>query len=246
MRILQDTKKQRSFTKIYWQLGRKALLKSAQPVLSRAEIVYPEDLKRMTRSLLVAGEMESYLNTLCFHTGSTFAIDTVKRIMSRKDEQQDLWERLYKKYAAERTDKVLGVILDTEAENINRIIDRYVLEGTNEGLSIQKIAERMRSSLSGDMVEMQTWEAERIARTEVIGASNQASYQGALSTGLDIKKYWMTSGLPGVRSTHREYEAMGDQSMDYEYAPGLKVPGDPSGSAEEIINCRCTHGFNVD
>ena len=61
-----------------------------------------------------------------------------------------------------------------------------------------------------------------------------------------MKKGWLTSGLKGVRDSHLLYESQGFVSMDYEYAPGLKHPGDPNGAANEIINCRCTIIYNVD
>ena len=245
MRILQDKNKQRSFTNIYWKLGRKVLLKSIQPVLARAEHLTPEDLKQHTRRLLRSDDVEGYIETLWTHTGSTFADYTSKRLLTKKDTQLDFWERLYRKYAAQRSAKVLGLLLDTEAENINRIIDIYITEGNATGQSIQTISNHMRANLERDLIEMQRYEAERIARTEVIGASNQGSFEGAKSTGLDIGKFWMTSGLPGVRETHLQYEGEGIVDMEYDYAEGLQFPGDANcQDAGDVINCRCTIGYD--
>ena len=79
------------------------------------------------------------------------------------------------------------------------------------------------------------------------GLANKASFESALSSGLDIKKIWMTSGLSDVRETHKEYEALGPVPMNYEYAPGLKFPGDPDClNPDEIKGCRCTIGYDVD
>jgi hypothetical protein len=61
-----------------------------------------------------------------------------------------------------------------------------------------------------------------------------------------MKKAWLTSGLPGIRQSHLDYEALGDVEMEYDFAPGLQYPGDPEGEPEEIINCRCTVIYNVD
>jgi hypothetical protein len=96
------------------------------------------------------------------------------------------------------------------------------------------------------MTLINRYQAERIARTEVIGASNKGSFDAAERTGLVKTKEWATSGLPGIRQSHLDYEALGEMEMDYEYNTGLMYPGDPNGDPEEIINCRCTHIFNVD
>jgi len=247
MRVLLDKNSQRSFIKSYWREGRKALLKSVQPVLARAEHINPEDLKQQVRRLLIKSEIEGYIETLYLHTGSHFAYSTAQKLLTKKDDYQlNFWERLYKKYAAERSAKVTGQILDTEAENINRIIDLHISSGEAAGLGVQDIANYMRANLESDLVNMQYYEAERIARTEVIGASNTASLEGAKSTGLDIGKFWMHSGIlsPGYRVEHVMFQDMGVQDIDYEYDTGLQCPGDENADPGQIINCRCTIGYD--
>lgn len=137
-------------------------------------------------------------------------------------------------------------ILTTSAEILNLVIDSVVAEGLSEGQSIGVISGALKDSFLGKMRTIQNYEAERIARTEVIGASNKGSYDGALSTGLNMQKGWSTSGLQGIRPTHLLYESFGWVSMEKEYAAGLRHPGDPLGEAGEIINCRCTIIYNVD
>jgi hypothetical protein len=84
---------------------------------------------------------------------------------------------------------------------------------------------------------VQKWEAERIARTEVIGAANKGSFDGVQASGLDVKKQWLTSGLPGVRGSHQINEGIGLVPMNYVYEGNVRYPGDPRGEAGEIINC---------
>jgi hypothetical protein len=58
-------------------------------------------------------------------------------------------------------------------------------------------------------------------------------------------KTWLTSHGPTVRPTHEEAEEKyGDSPIPVEepFEVGgeqLMFPGDPSGSAEEVINCQC-------
>lgn len=250
MRILPSKKTQRSFINVYYKEGQKVLLKTIQPVLARAEHVMPEDLKYQVRRLLQPGEIEAYIETLWTHTGSTFAQDMIRKIQAKADNAYQLgfWDRIFRKYAAERSAKVLGRILDTEAENINRIIDKYVIEGESEGLGIAEIARNMRNSLAEDVIGMQNYEAARIAQTEVIGSANMGSFEGALSTGLELTKTWVTSGSGRSRDSHLDYESQGDVPMDHEYNygfdSGVQFPGDQNGVAEDIINCHCDMWYN--
>jgi hypothetical protein len=104
----------------------------------------------------------------------------------------------------------------------------------------------MRRELVNGLTEINKYQAERIARTEVMSSSNKGSYDAAVAEDYEIKKLWFTSHLPGIRPTHLAYEALGEVDMKYKYAPGLLFPCDPNGSAEEIVNCRCTIIYNVD
>jgi hypothetical protein len=77
--------------------------------------------------------------------------------------------------------------------------------------------------------------------------SNGLSFNTASNVGIGVKKFWMTSGLPDVRDSHKYYESLGSVPMDYEYAPGLKFPGDPDcKDPNEVDDCRCTIGYDVD
>lgn len=250
MRILPDKKSQKTFIDIYHREGRRVLLKTIQPVLARMEHINPQDLKYQVRRLLNKGEVEAYIETLWMHTGSTFAQDMVKRLSTKADTfyQLGFWDKIFRKYAAERSAKVTGKILDTEAENINRIIDTYLTQGESAGLGIQEIARNMRDNLAKDVIGMQNYEAARIAQTEVIGSANKGSFEGALSTGLELTKTWATSGSGRSRDSHLDYESQGDVPMDHEYnygfSSGMQFPGDQNGVAEDIINCHCDMWYN--
>lgn len=250
MRIAPNKNSQRSFINLYYKEGQKVLLKTVQPVLARAEHVMPQDLKSQVRRLLQPGEVEAYIKTLWIHTGSTFAQDMIRKIQAKADNTYQLgfWDRIFRRYAAERSAKILGRILTTEAENINRIIDKYLIEGESEGLGIAEIARNMRNSLAEDVIGMQKYEAARIAQTEVIGSANRGSFEGAQSTGLELTKTWVTSGSGRTRDSHLDYESQGDVPMDHEYNygfdSGVQFPGDQSGVAEDIINCHCDMWYN--
>ena len=96
-----------------------------------------------------------------------------------------------------------------------------------------------------------TWRTEAIARTEVIGASNAGSLEGAKQSGVVTGKNWLAALDARTRETH---------VVAHRDARNRNVPldadfhvGDDTGpaphqlpSAKEVVNCRCTMTFETD
>lgn len=244
VRIKVNERKQRSLTKAYWRKARQVLAKTTAPVIQMSREMQPESLRMMVNGMKSNEHIRTYIIELWGNVGSVFARDVQDQIGNRKDEI--LWEDMFRNYMFERSLKKANAILTTQQQEINRIIDIVTNEGERLGWSIERIQEELQRQLAGDLVTIQGYHAERIARTEVIGASNQGSFLSAEKSGSQIRKGWQTSGLQGVRASHQSYEALGFVPMDYMYNVGLKHPGDPTGSPEEVINCRCTIIYDVD
>lgn len=86
------------------------------------------------------------------------------------------------------------------------------------------------------------WQAQRIARTETTSAMNTAMEVAGKESNLVMDKVWITAGDEKVRSSHAALDGT-VVPMDAKFANGLTKPGDPSGSAGEIINCRCNFAY---
>lgn len=101
------------------------------------------------------------------------------------------------------------------------------------------------------------WQSERIARTETTAAANHAALQAADDTGFVMVKEWISvgRGLDGRTREHEKGDDFDHVDMDAVTVPrygkfemmsadGVKeeldFPGDPRGSAANVINCRCT------
>ena len=78
---------------------------------------------------------------------------------------------------------------------------------------------------------------ERIARTEIISATNKGAIESYEQSGVVEKKEWIDSMDTEVRDSHLQ---QGTVKLDEAFPNGLMFPGDPAGGPEEIINCRCT------
>lgn len=135
-------------------------------------------------------------------------------------------------------------ITSTSQDRIKGIIRSVLEQAELEGLGIEKTTNRLVRAVGSDLSGNVVARARAIAQTEMIGASNYANQESARATGLNFRRFWSTSGLPGIRDTHIFNEQYSDQnnglSQDEPYPNGLMFPGDPNGSVEEVINCRCT------
>ena len=80
-----------------------------------------------------------------------------------------------------------------------------------------------------------------------ISASNLGSRAGALSTGLMLEHFWISTKDKNTRPDHRNANGQ-RKPMDQPYLVGnerLMFPGDTSMSAtaKNTIVCRCTEGY---
>lgn len=83
--------------------------------------------------------------------------------------------------------------------------------------------------------------AKRIVRTEGHRITETAAYhaqQKAKSRGADIVKIWDATLDGRTRPSHAQVDGE-IRELDEKFSNGLKFPGDPSGAAAEVINCRC-------
>lgn len=123
-----------------------------------------------------------------------------------------------------------------------------LLEALAEGESHQQIADRILAALDfSETGDRSGWayKAMRIARTEAMGAMNGGALAGAkaysAASGEPAYKEWIHVSDSRVRASH---EKAGGQIVPlvHPFLVGgvpLEHPGDPSGPADEVINCRC-------
>jgi hypothetical protein len=245
--IQTDRELQSSLIKTYYKKARRALAFTTAPAIAMSRELDPETLKMMVRGMKSNEHIRTLIIELWGNVGNIFAEDFLSQLPTRKQGTEDYdWDAIFRNYMFERSLKKANSILTTQQEEINRIIDVVVGEADRNGWSIGRTRQEITKQLRRDLTDIQAYHAERIARTEVIGASNTASYEAAARSGLGMRKQWLTSGLKGVRETHAFYESLGAVPMDYSYNLGLKHPGDENGPPEEVINCRCVITYDVD
>lgn len=172
-----------------------------------------------------------------------------KQAGSVKSLEDDLYLSIYERHMQQLVGTAdyasrIKTITNTTSERINTVIQQVLTDGELGGYGIDKIRQNLTDAIGASIRGNVRARAKAIAQTEMISASNQASTYAADSTGLEYRKYWSTSHLQGIRPTHimAEQDSIqrGGLKKDERFSNGLLFPGDPAGSAEEVINCRCT------
>lgn len=127
----------------------------------------------------------------------------------------------------------------------DRTVERAI---TDDDVLSAKQIERMVGRYAENMRNAR---AETIARTETQRALNQAKQavweQTADTLGIDpdkVERVWIATNDARTRDSHIDMHRQTVKGLDTPFeAPSgeeLLYPGDPSASAEETINCRCT------
>ncbi len=130
--------------------------------------------------------------------------------------------------------KRTGVML---GQAVQPVIQETVTDAYDRGLSVPDTA----ALISEKVLDAAPYQARMLARTDLNGLANGASVMAASLVGVTYKQ-WLTAEDDKVRETHAEADGqtvpvdqpfdVGGESLDY--------PGDPSGSDDEVCNCRCT------
>lgn len=147
-----------------------------------------------------------------------------------------------------------GFLLVSEMTQTTKAkLQDIVARGINEGLSIDDIVKLILSDNENGYSAMR---AKRIARTEVMRASNYASMIAVQQHDFEVDKIWISRVDARTRRIPKnmyDHVSMNGQKVAWEddfTSTGKKgdlvlsgFPGDPTTPAGFSINCRCTVGF---
>lgn len=191
-------------------------------------------------------EWTKLYNEMYEDTMNAFGNFTENELKSRKNsletkqiENEELWVNQALAYIQNTVSDRVAEILNTTSDRIQEV----VLEGLRQGMSKEEIAEEI-EELYADMEEER---APTIARTESLTGSQAGSYFAVMAlgilTGITLKKNWLTMQDRKVRPSHARVNGE-RKGVNEPYSNGLMFPGDPEGSPEEVINCRCVEWYD--
>lgn len=148
-------------------------------------------------------------------------------------------------YGAVKVTEIAGTTHKQAMAVINAATQQAVIDGLDQAATGAMIRRQMATRSAALSVAR----SRVIARTETHNASQAATQLAAQETGLPMKKEWIASRSDTERARDDHLDAdrqivplnalflVGGEELEY--------PGDPTGSAENVINCRCAVGYHV-
>lgn len=160
---------------------------------------------------------------------STIDLINTQLVRSKQLTFTDFNQNVYTNLATQ-TFKASAQTLARVRENITGIL----AQSYQEGWGIKDGARRLKKEFN----QLKTFEANRIARTEINSSQNQGAFQTYNDFGIQYHQWW--SGQDArVRDSHKHLHGQIVQ-VGKPFENGLLFPGDRNGHIKEWINCRCT------
>lgn len=264
MRYLIDQDRQREWRRQYALMTRleTQFVASLSTEIYRATVEMVERW-RITREITPArgfrDKLEDTYREMIVAAATSFGVrvwQQAKSIGLQVETKQDFAQTMLMeamKYLAREVvrQRIDGVEMETRQNIIRAIARGYV-----DGLGQDDIADRIIEAAP----QVSETRAKTIARTEVHGAANFGSLQAAKKAGVSVKKEWLSAQDKRTRtfSEGDEFDHLNfdgttigmEESFVFTSKDGvndrLQYPGDPEGSAGNVINCRCTLAFPID
>ena len=128
------------------------------------------------------------------------------------------------------------------------MVREFVRQGVEDGATLNEVSKLIADASGIGPLATKTVEqrAAMIARTESIGAMNAGGFEGAAQAedlGLAVTKEWLTAGDGEVRDSHADLDGA-TVPYDQPFGNGLMYPGDESGDASSVVNCRCSLAYS--
>ena len=176
----------------------------------------------------LAGLMSVEINNVMTTFGERILNNGSKTLKDMGDDPfDDAVRNYFKIYGLQH----VQMISSTTVNQIRQLIN----QGEVEGLGVDEIARNIVKQIP----TISRYRANAIARTETHTAANFGSQAAAESTGLNILKEWLAANDERTREEHSAADGQ-TVALNETFEVGgedLMFPGDPSGSAENIINC---------
>ena len=239
----------------YSSLFQKAISKEMRKVARDLQLMGPSATLSMMGSYAWSDELMKIMNELYRETAVIFGNASYRAVRNQSRKAADPFG--LNTYFISQIVQFLALygfqlIADMTQTSKKKLTD-IITQGVQEGLGID---EMVRIITSDDELGYSAMRAKRIARTEVMRASNYAALQGAKSHNFEVDKVWIAARDSRTRRIPRntyDHLHMDGQQVAYDQpftSTGKKgdtvlavAPGDPTAPAGFTINCRCAIGF---
>ena len=239
-------------------MAKAALTAQYNAFLERAKTTDFRQWKEIVESTVKEEPIKQFMERY-YPMSSTLAVMVRKNMLKGKAETEEdkiynsIFQTKLTQFLNDTKKESIRKITNTTQEALRKVINDILDEADTQGWGIPEITSNLYKQTKANLIGNGYARARAIAQTEVISASNKASEMAAQSTGYEYKRYWSTSGLPRIRDSHLYAEKYSnekdglkpDELFDMGDGTFMKFPGDPNGTPENIINCRCSCLYEI-
>jgi len=136
-----------------------------------------------------------------------------------------------KRYKFEASDKTIA--------RVDKEINQILGEAYREGWGPRDVGDKIRQRFT----DLSTYEARRIAQTEINTTRNYVQYQRMQDDEMEYK-IWHAAHDSRTRKSHIDVDEE-IVPINERFSNGLMYPGDKEGPISEWVNCRCSHAAYI-
>lgn len=153
---------------------------------------------------------------------------------------QSIWRNAFAFMGRQVAGQRVTMVSSTAQATLTNTIRQFMTDPVFQSAGEKVQSKMLRQKFDG----LADYQARRIVRTEATNAANYATEQAAVNlfAGQDLTKTWRSGFDARVRDAHREANGQ-VVPFNSKFSVGgesLQRPGDPNGSASNVINCRCS------
>jgi hypothetical protein len=211
----------------------------AAPAMAAAMVSRTEVTQVLARLYVACGDVEARLQYEALTGGRKFVSPkgVLLKAIAPPSAISRWGQRLRQFITTEGAQAVRGI-----TETTRKIVKAVLTESAGLGDSIQVASKKLRDKVA----QLAPERARRIARTELVSASNYGSLLGAEATGLQLEKFWIATPDSRTRPDHNNADGQGAPLHNGFFQVGgyrARYPGDVLLPASERCNCRCAIGY---
>lgn len=219
-----------------------ALMEQLNDVLKEVNPGVLDVLPEKINTIVSNKSVKKELYNIYRETGRLFYKRNKKDLID--DLEDIIWDSYFESLLQGEVGSKITWITDYSKELLQNTARDVLKAGQEEGLGIMEMERMMREQLTDDFTRFARFRSLRIVQTEVMTASNYATYKSGVDSGLNMMKEWVTAPV-GVAKTERHNDVPGlngqRRRQDEPFNVGgvsMMYPGD--GPADQVINCRCS------
>jgi HK97 family phage portal protein len=185
-----------------------------------------------------AGRIEQALRALVDQFGSASLTDLG---LEGADVVFDMLSERVLLYVSNTAAQKVVLVDRTTAATVKGEIQKALLKAQAEGANIVDTASEIMEAGIRSGMGIRRARANAIAQTETTAAYNFSDSEAWIQSGAVETKIWRTQADENVRDSHEAAEGMEVNVTSPFVIDGqsLMHPGDPAGSADEVVGCRC-------